>query len=243
MNEDFAKKWLNDLKKYWINKDIDSAVSLFIKTTFYQETPFLKPYTTIDEIKEEWQHIKNENIQSIDFKIIAIDGYTLIVEWLLKQNNEDYDGIYEIKFNEDYDCIYFKSWEMCNKHNIPESVLEFGFDFGWDEKDVWNLDYPIQEMDIEQLDWHFDRPFWDFEDKRYVLKPIDVINNPNKYKLQYDRIINSDISYPIDVMENKGKYVILDGLHRLVKCKFLGMNKVNVRVIPRSEIPNIAKYN
>lgn len=25
---------------------------------------------------------------------------------------------------------------------IPESVLEYGFDFDWDEKDVWKLDYP-----------------------------------------------------------------------------------------------------
>ena len=62
-----------------------------------------------------------------------------------------------------------------------------------------------------------------------------------KFKSEYDRIMNSDISYPIDVMENKGRLVILDGLHRLVKCKILGMDKVKVRIIPRSEIPNIAK--
>ena len=36
MNRDFAEQWLNDLKKYWFNKDIESAVSLFNKTTFYQ---------------------------------------------------------------------------------------------------------------------------------------------------------------------------------------------------------------
>lgn len=56
-----------------------------------------------------------------------------------------------------------------------------------------------------------------------------------------NRIMNSDIEYPIDIMENKGKYVILDGLHRLVKCKLLGNPKVNVRIIPRTEIPNISK--
>lgn len=112
MNDDFAKEWLGRLKDYWFNKNIEGAVSLFFKTTFYQETPFLKPYTSVDEIRGEWQHIKNENIQSIDFKILAIDGYTLIVEWILKQNNDNYDGIYEIKFNNNLECIYFKSWEM-----------------------------------------------------------------------------------------------------------------------------------
>ena len=114
MNKEFAEIWLNNLKKYWFDKDIDSAVSMFTKTNFYQETPFMKPYTTIDEIRNEWQHIKNENIQNIEFKILAIDNFTLIVEWILKQNDMNYDGIYEIKFNNDLECIYFKSWEMIN---------------------------------------------------------------------------------------------------------------------------------
>lgn len=112
MNRQIAEEWLNKLKEYWFNKDIEGAISLFTKTTFYQETPFLKPYTTFDEIKEEWQHIKNENIQKIEISILAIDGYTLIAHWTLKQNDEYYDGIYEIKFNENSECVYFKSWEM-----------------------------------------------------------------------------------------------------------------------------------
>lgn len=112
MDKEFVEKWLNDLKDYWFNKDIDSAVSLFKKTTFYQETPFMKPYTTIQEINEEWQHIKNENIQKIEFKILAIDNYTVIIEWGLQQNDKEYDGIYEIKFNDNLECVYFKSWEM-----------------------------------------------------------------------------------------------------------------------------------
>lgn len=112
MSKDFAEKWLNNLKTYWYNRDIDSAVSLFEKTTFYQETPFMKSYTTIDEIRQEWQHIKNENIQNIEFNILAIDNNILIAEWILKQNDKDYDGVYEIKFNKNNECIYFKSWEM-----------------------------------------------------------------------------------------------------------------------------------
>lgn len=112
MNMDFVQKWLNNLKDFWFSKDIENAVSLFKNTTFYQENPFMEPYTTLDEINEEWQHVKNENIQNIEIKLLAIDGYTVIAEWLLKQNNQEYDGIYEIKFNEKFECIYFKSWEM-----------------------------------------------------------------------------------------------------------------------------------
>lgn len=112
MNRQNAEEWLNKLKEYWFNKDIEKAASLFTKTNFYQETPFIKPYTTIEEINNEWQHIKNENIQDIEIKVLAIDDYTVIAEWLLKQNNQEFDGIYEIKFNKNLECIYFKSWEM-----------------------------------------------------------------------------------------------------------------------------------
>jgi len=53
--------------------------------------------------------------------------------------------------------------------------------------------------------------------------------------------MNSNLNYPIDIMQNKGRWLILDGLHRLIKSKILGMKKVKIRKIPRFEIPNILK--
>lgn len=112
MNREYVENWLKKLKDYWFNKDIASATSLFKETTFYQETPFLKPYKTFDEIVSEWQHIKQEDIKKIEFKILAIDGNKVIVEWYLEQNNDIFDGVYEIEFNSALNCSYFKSWEM-----------------------------------------------------------------------------------------------------------------------------------
>lgn len=119
MEKNFVEKWLQDLKDYWFNKDILKATSLFKETNFYQETPFMKPYTSFEEIEEEWQHVKKEDIKKIDFKILALDNYTVIVHWYLEQNDDIFDGIYEITFNSDLKCIYFKSWEM-KKENISE---------------------------------------------------------------------------------------------------------------------------
>ena len=112
MDIKYIEEWLERLKTYWFNKDIDNAVSLFKNTTYYQETPFMRPYTKIEEIQNEWQHIKDENIESINFDILSISNNTVIVNWKLKQNDIDYDGIYEIKFDDELNCIYFKSWEM-----------------------------------------------------------------------------------------------------------------------------------
>ena len=51
MNRKFIEQWLDDLRNAWWNKDIKTATSLFTKTTYYQETPFLKPYTTFEQIE------------------------------------------------------------------------------------------------------------------------------------------------------------------------------------------------
>ena len=124
---------------------------------------------------------------------------------------------------------------------VPASVSEYGFDFDWDERDVWKLDYPAKEIEIDKLAWHFEVPFWNLGDQEYVLTPSQVMSDPEKYRLEYDRIMMADERYPIDVMENNGRLVILDGLHRLVKQKIQGKDQVLVRIIPRSEIANLAK--
>ena len=112
MDREFVNKWLDKLKEYWYNKDYKQAASLFVKTTFYQETPFDQPYTTYEEIEEEWKSIQNQNIQAIDFKVLAIEKDTAIVEWSFIDGQLEFNGIYEIKFNDEKKCIYFKSWEM-----------------------------------------------------------------------------------------------------------------------------------
>ena len=112
IKREFAEKWIYKLKKYWFEKNIDGVCSLFTNTKFYQETPFIKPFLTIEEIKEEWYHVKNEEIHNIEINVLAIDGNTVIANWYLEQNNDVYDGIYQIMFNDKNECIYFKSWEM-----------------------------------------------------------------------------------------------------------------------------------
>ncbi|MDP3728232.1 MAG: ParB N-terminal domain-containing protein [bacterium] len=128
---------------------------------------------------------------------------------------------------------------MPNK-KIPKIITDVGFDFDWIEEKVWKLQYPIEEINIEELVWHFDIPFWNKPHGFYDLKPINVIKNPKKYKKEYERTMQADLSHPIDIMKNKGKWLILDGLHRLVKLKILGKEKIRVRKIPRKEIKNIS---
>ena len=118
---------------------------------------------------------------------------------------------------------------------MPASVKRVCFDFNWSNKKVWELNVKTEKMPISKLEWHFYLPFF----KAYTLKAIDVIERPGLHRKEYQRTMRANLRHPIDIMRNKGRWLILDGLHRLAKAKIRGMTEVNVRKIPRSMIARI----
>lgn len=116
---------------------------------------------------------------------------------------------------------------------------EHGFDlpFWRDNEKLWGLDVPIEGMDINELLWIFDIPFWEDEKGNITIAPNEVIQDPDAYPSHRDRIRNSDTSFALDIMKNKkGKWLTLDGLHRLVKLALEGKTIVKVRKIPPDQI-------
>jgi hypothetical protein len=128
-----------------------------------------------------------------------------------------------------------------NHRPLPKIIQEVGFDFDWDEQKVWGLNLPVEEMAVSKLEWHFDIPFWWTKGGYYDLKPRSVIDHPNRYPARIKRIMNSDLSHPLDIMRWKGKWLLLDGLHRLVKTKMLRKTNVRVRKVPHKAISLIQK--
>lgn len=117
-----------------------------------------------------------------------------------------------------------------------------GLDFGnWEEEKLWSLELPTTEMNINELLWLFDAPFWPNDSsERWTITPWDVINGKEGTLAEQQRMNNSDLSYPIDILENHGKWLVLDGLHRLAKAFKAGQTKVSVRVVPREKLSDIA---
>lgn len=123
---------------------------------------------------------------------------------------------------------------------VPQIIQDVGFDFDWDNKKVWALDIPVTSMPMSDLAWHLNIPFWDSEGvDEYNLKPSEVIAYPEKEPTHFKKIMEADLSYPIDIMENKRRWLILDGLHRLVRLNMLGMQEIKVRIVPREIISQI----
>jgi hypothetical protein len=125
---------------------------------------------------------------------------------------------------------------------LPDIIQQVGFDFSWDERKVWELDAPVEKMSITELTWHFDVPFiWSKPNGFYDICPHEVIKYPDRHPEEYERTMQANTSYPIDVMFWKNRWLILDGLHRLMKQSIEGKKIVQVRKISQSAIPLIIK--
>lgn len=132
---------------------------------------------------------------------------------------------------------------MEGQFNWPQIIKDVGFDFSWDNEKVWRISAPVITMDIAELEWHFDVPFLWEGGGVYNLTPREVMEHPGEHPEEYQRTMRVDMSHPIDIMENKERWLILDGLHRLMRAKSQGQATVQVRKISREKIPEILKDN
>lgn len=130
---------------------------------------------------------------------------------------------------------------MKNKDDYPQIIKDVGFDFSWSEEKVWALNVPVTKMNVTELTWHFDIPFLWEGDGIYNLKPQAVIDSPKEHQEEYERTMKADLKHPIDIMKNKGRWLILDGLHRLMRASIQGLSEVDVRIIPTDQISKIIK--
>lgn len=118
----------------------------------------------------------------------------------------------------------------------------FDLPFWRDNKKLWALDVPVEEMKITEFSWMLKIPFWEDREGNIVILPQEVIDHPDKYPEHLDRITKCDTSFPIDIMKNKkGKWATLDGLHRIVKLIMGGKTTVRVRKIPPEIIHKTAR--
>lgn len=122
---------------------------------------------------------------------------------------------------------------------LPQENVAVCVDFPRDLEKLWELELPVEEINIEDLAWHLDLPFFWQPDLPFSLKPIDVLKNPEKYDYRMSRIMGVAESFPIHIIFWKERWVILDGLHRFCKQVVQGKTVVRVKKVPVEWIDKI----
>lgn len=100
---------------------------------------------------------------------------------------------------------------------------------------------PVREIPVSKLIWHMDVPVWPDETGPYHASPNQVLSDPVRFAEEAARIKAADLSYPLEVFENKGRLMILDGIHRLARAVTEGQTEMRVRFAPDAAVTRLTK--
>ena len=97
----------------------------------------------------------------------------------------------------------------------------------WHTDKLWALPTPATALEADGLWWHLDLPVWPSAppSKIFDVTPTEVLAAPDAHPEHWQRIANADLSYPLELFESFGKWVIMDGYHRLAR-HYLERSKV-----------------
>lgn len=73
-------KWLKNLGKAWMEKDLQLIADICAEDVEYYETPYSKPYTSPEAVKKLWQEVP-DNQKDIKFK------YDILAAIILKERD------------------------------------------------------------------------------------------------------------------------------------------------------------
>ena len=115
MNDKKISVWLKKFETNWKSKNIDGVIDLFNKDVIYFETPSLRLHS-LEEIKKEWEIIKEQKEIELEFNVINKIGEKYVVLWKLSfldnQNKKhNFEGKYEIVLDNKGICVEFRQYE------------------------------------------------------------------------------------------------------------------------------------
>lgn len=121
----------------------------------------------------------------------------------------------------------------------PAVIRKYWYSIDWDVETLWALDLPVEIVDLDRLIWHLDVPIWADRGRPYSVTPRQVMDAPAQFHVEAARIAAADLAYPLEVFENKGRLMILDGVHRMARAVQLGHESLNVRFAPASAVTRL----
>ena len=112
-------------------------------------------------------------------------------------------------------------------------------DVTWDQHRLWAIDLPVRDVAVAELAWMLELPWWRDGDRYFIVRPVEVAADPARHAAQHARTLAADLTHPLVATTIEDRLVLLDGLHRLLKARMLGITTVRVRVLPADRIDEI----
>ena len=109
----------------------------------------------------------------------------------------------------------------------------------WNIQKLWGLEIPAQRVAVQDLAWLFELPLWQRDGVRFQVSPRQVRDDPAAFPDHLQRVMASDLGRPIHVVSYKGRLVVLDGFHRLLKAELEGRAEIDAMVLSQEDLASI----
>jgi hypothetical protein len=118
----------------------------------------------------------------------------------------------------------------------PESMREVFPPTRWQLGKLWALDLKVEPVEVADLLWMFDLPLWQLNGERFKVTPNQVAATPMNFRPQYERVMNADLDFPVHLVAYRGRLVVLDGVHRLLKAHFLRRRWIEAKIATATQL-------
>ena len=117
---------------------------------------------------------------------------------------------------------------------LPSHLQGVFFDTVWETSKLSALPTPASTVTLDELEWQLDLTVWSTVpgQPRFDLSPHVVLASPDAFARQWARIFDADLVHPLELFANCGRWVIVDGYHRLAKHWLRSSRTVPVRLHP-----------
>lgn len=140
---------------------------------------------------------------------------------------------------------------------VPPSIQAIMPNVTWDRARLARLELPLRDIPVATLRWQLDLPWWRNGDRVFAVTPNQVRNAPEHFVVQWRRTLDSDLDWPIHLLDrppqpsraaarpgeagpcDRGRLVLLDGVHRLLKADVLEMRTISARVLDVSRFAEV----
>ncbi|MEV6415540.1 hypothetical protein [Kribbella sp. NPDC051718] len=118
----------------------------------------------------------------------------------------------------------------------PPSMRDVFPETHWQLGKLWALDLRVEPVEVADLLWMFDLPLWQLNGERFKLTPNQVAATPMNYRAHYERVMDADLDFPIHLVAYRGRLVVLDGVHRLLKAHFLRRRWIEAKIATAAQL-------
>jgi hypothetical protein len=115
LSREQLKRWLDDYKAAWENRDAEAAGGLFTKDARYFETPFASPFLGSAGVRDYWKAVTEEQREiRFGYRIISITGASAVVHWtsrfIWSGDPVELDGMFLLDFDRAGRCSVLREW-------------------------------------------------------------------------------------------------------------------------------------